>query len=90
MSVGRKKVFEVIKATKDPITAIDVDGEVMKFGKHDAFVVHDEGKARFIEETYEKHGDVVVCEVDSAGKQHARRVFSINAPWKGKDGNNSG
>jgi hypothetical protein len=90
MSVQRKKAFEVIKATKDPIDGLDVDGKYMKFGKYGGFVVHDPGEAQYIEDAFGSHsktgsGDVVVCEVDNAGKQYPRRVFSINAPWKDKD-----
>lgn len=95
MSVSRKMSYEVVKATKDPIDGLDVDGKYMKFGKTGAFVTHDPGEAQYIEEAFGSHsktgsGDVVVCTVDNAGGKFPRRVFSINAPWKGKDGDNSG
>ena len=90
MSVSRKMSYEIIKATKDPIDGLDVDGKYMKFGKSGGFVVHDPGEAQYIEDAFGSHsktgsGDVVVCEVDNAGGQFQRRVFSINAPWKDDD-----
>ena len=86
----RKKAWEVVKASQDKFTAIDVDGgkgKVRKFGKHGAFVTHDPGEARYIEEAFGSHsktgdGSVVVCEVDNAGSRVPRKVFSIRAPWK--------
>lgn len=87
MGISRKTSFEIIKATKDPITALDVDGKVMKFGSSGGFVTHDAGEAQYIEDAFGSHsktgsGDVVVCEVDNAGGHVPRRVFSIAAPWK--------
>lgn len=95
MAVQRKMSFEVIKSTKDGITALDVDGKLMKFGSSGGFVVHDAGEAQYIEDAFGSHsktgsGDVVVCEVDNAGARSPRRVFSIAAPWKREDGNNRG
>jgi len=93
-NVQRKKAWEVVKASRDKFTAIDVDGgsgkKIRKFGTHGAFVTHDAGEARYIEEAFGSHsktGDrsVVVCEVDNAGSRVPRRVFVVNAPWKKDD-----
>jgi len=91
-NVQRKKSWEVIKASKDDFTGIGIDGKFdkkhfRKFGKHGAFVTHDAGEARYIQEAFgsrSKTGDgsVVVCEVDNAGSRVPRRAFVINAPWK--------
>ena len=90
VNTGRKMAWEVVKASRDNFTAIDVDGgkgKIRKFGTHGAFVTHDAGEARYIEEAFGSHsktGDrsVVVCEVDNAGSRVPRRVFTIRAPWK--------
>jgi len=94
-SVQRKKSWEVVKASQDKFTGLGLDGKFgkkhfRKFGKHGAFVTHDEGEARYIEEAFGSHsktgdGSVVVCEVDNAGTRAPRRAFVINAPWKDKE-----
>ena len=90
-NVQRKKSWEVVKATKDKFTAIDVDGgkgKVRKFSKDGIFVTHDAGEAKYIEEAFGSHsktgdGSVVVCEVDNAGSRVPRKVFSMpTMPWK--------
>jgi len=88
----RKKAWEVVKASRENFTGLGLDGKYgkkhfRKFGKHGAFVTHDAGEARYIEEAFGSHsktgdGSVVVCEVDNAGSRVPRKVFSINAPWK--------
>ena len=92
-NVQRKKAFEIVKATKEKFTGLGLPGgKFRKFGKQGAFVTHDAGEARYIEEAFGSHsktgdGSVVVCEVDNAGSRIPRRAFVINAPWKkDKDG----
>jgi hypothetical protein len=96
-NVQRKKSWEIVKSSKDKFTAIDVDGgnrkKIRKFGKHGAFVTHDAGEARYIEEAFGSHsktgdGSVMVCEVDNAGTRAPRRAFVINAPWKDNENEN--
>ena len=91
VNVGRKMSWEIVKASKDKFTAIDVDGgsgkKIRKFGKQGTFVTHDAGEARYIEEAFGSHsktgdGSVMVCEVDNAGSRAPRRVFAVN--FKGK------
>ena len=85
---GRKMSYEVVKASRDKFTGLGLpDGKFRKFGKSGAFVTHDAGEARYIEEAFGSHsktgdGSVVVCEVDNAGSRAPRRVFSVNLPWK--------
>ena len=91
-SVERKKAWEVVKASRENFTGLGLDGKYgrkhfRKFGKHNSFVTHDPGEARYIEEAFGSHsktgdGSVVVCEVDNAGSRAPRRVFSVNLPWK--------
>ena len=93
-NVQRKKSWEIIKASKDKFTAIDVDGgsrkKIRKFGTHGGFVTHDAGEAAYIEQAFGSHSEtgdrsVMVVEVDNAGSRTPRRAFTINAPWKEKD-----
>ena len=85
---GRKKAWEVVKASRDNFTGLGLPGgKFRKFGKHGAMVLHDPGEARYVEEAFGSHsktgdGSVVVCEVDNAGSRVPRRVFTIRAPWK--------
>lgn len=95
MSVGRKKSYEIIKASK---RSKDIKGlrvgagahRKMKFDKYGRMVVHDAGVAKEIEKKYGKDGsnDVVVVEVDDLRPEHretktrARRVWNIRVPWK--------
>ena len=91
-NVQRKKSYEVVRASQDNFTGIGLDGKYgkkhfRKFGEHGAFVTHDAGEAKYIEEAFGSHsktgdGSVVVCEVDNAGSRVPRRAFVINAPWK--------
>jgi hypothetical protein len=94
--VQRKKSWEVVKASQDKFTGLGLEGgKFRKFGKSGAFVTHDAGEARYIEEAFGSHsktgdGSVVVCEVDNAGTRLPRKVFIMPAmPWKeNKDGDN--
>jgi len=89
---GRKKAWEVVKASQDKFTGLGMDGKYdkkhfRKFSKDGAFVTHDPGEAQYIEDAFGSHsktgdGSVVVCEVDNAGSREPRRVFSVNLPWK--------
>ena len=91
-NVQRKKSWEIVKASQDNFTGLGIDykggkGKFRKFGKSGAFVTHDAGEARYIEEAFGSHsktgdGSVMVCEVDNAGTRAPRRAFVINAPWK--------
>jgi len=87
-NVQRKKSYEIVKASQENFTGLGLEGgEFRKFGKHGAFVTHDAGEARYIEEAFGSHsktgdGSVVVCEVDNAVGLTPRRAFVINAPWK--------
>lgn len=92
MSTVRKKVYEVVKASKkmSDIDGLEVDGRHYAFGPSGAMVVKDKGVADAIEERFGGHSktgsrDVVVCEVDNAGSHYPRKVFSIRAPWKDEE-----
>ncbi len=83
-----KKMWEVVKASKDKFTGIGLEGgEFRKFGKQGAFITRDPGEANYIEQAFGSHsktgdGSVVVCEVSDSKRG---KSFTINAPWKEQD-----
>ncbi len=94
MSVGRKKQYEIHKASKrsKDIKGVIAGGKRMAFGSSDAFITDDAGVAREIDEKYGEggSGDAVVVEVDDLDKsqeihkgKRSRRVWSVGVvPWK--------
>ncbi len=94
MSVGRKKQYEIHKASKraKDIKGVIAGGKRMKFGKSGAFITDDPVIAKEIDEKYGEggQGDAVVVEVDDLDKsqeihrgKRSRRVWSVGKmPWK--------
>ena len=81
---SHKKVYEVIKNTRDNIVGIGGQGLDMRFGKQGAFITRDPKKAKEISDKfgYGPGGsrDVIVVERDDA----ARGGLHVNPamPWK--------
>ena len=89
--MAKKKLFQVIKATRREINGISIDGKTMNFGKKfGAFSLSDPGLAAEIKASYgpkgsDAPGQVVVVPVDGPrGREPGHKyTFTVpELPWK--------
>ncbi len=72
----RKKQYQLVNASYDPVVELDVDGHKIKLDKQGQAYVYDEGLGREIDARYGVHaktgdvGKVVAIEVDDSDPAH--------------------
>ena len=63
----KKKVFEVIKASRRNFDTVETGGRVRKFGKQGGFMLTDPGEAAELKQNHgQKGGDVIVIPLDGS------------------------
>lgn len=88
MPGSRKKLWEIVKASKRPLEGIAGSGRELRFGKQGAMTVSDPGLAHEINQKYGNTrtgtGEVFVIETDDRPKEAGHRyLFSMpQMPWK--------
>jgi len=74
-----KSKYEVIKATRRPLSAIEAAGRKMRFGRQGALRVSDPGVAAEINAKY--GGDVTVTKIDVRPKDERKTYTIPGLPW---------
>ena len=84
------KMYEFIKASKNPFNAIEMDGKILKLGKKTAaFTTHDAKLANEINARYGWQkggtGDLIMNTVDTEKPSKRVKIFVMpELPWKRK------